>query len=138
MAHANATMDPGHPLVSDGINHTHLILIFAIILIIQTLFETRIGTLIREKKIPILYGLLKSNMENKEVDEQLNSFWTSLMGTYQKEWYCDETYSREVLGVKTLNDRAYEKLRTSRRGQKYFAETPNYDILSSPAYAAYF
>ena len=42
---------------------------------------------------------------------------------------------RNKLNIKTLSDKAYEKLRTSKRGKNYIYNILNFDMLSNTDYA---
>ena len=54
------------------------------------------------------------------------------------EWYTNEIYQREVLKIKTLDNRAMEKLRESKRTNKYFQGAINYHIISNIKYCDLF
>ena len=73
-------------------------------------------------------------MKDKIVDEKSAPFFSSLAGTTQKKWFTRETYFRNILNVKLLDDEQYELLRTSKRVNKKIQGAPNYDIFSQLAY----
>ena len=72
-----------------------------IVYIILLLFGTLVG-----KYCPCFKG----PSFDKDVDENLGSYWKTIVGKEQKEWYADEIYKRAVLGIKTLDDRALNHL----------------------------
>jgi hypothetical protein len=46
------------------------------------------------------------------LDENLGSYWKNLNGIDQKIWYANEVYTRKKFGIKTIDDEAFENLRT--------------------------
>jgi len=105
--HKNASPDPGHPLISFkyGVNHTHLILLFVIYLAIATMFGPCIGAAMDK------CGFARKQRK-VDVDENLGDYWEALVGKEQKEWYANECYQRQALGIKTVSEKGFEKLRT--------------------------
>ena len=133
IAHLNVSPDPGHPLVSFkyGVNHTHLVLLFLIYLVIASLFGDwlyaaldKCGFARKQKKV--------------DVDEGLDSYWEALVGKEQKEWYAAECYQRKNLGIKTVSDKGLERLRTAKRLKKHFEGSYNYEIVNNPRYCELF
>ena len=101
--HANKPQNPGHGAFASwkNLNHTHLMFFGLIVYIILLLFGTLVG-----KYCPCFKG----PSFDKDVDENLGSYWKTIVGKEQKEWYADEIYKRAVLGIKTLDDRALNHL----------------------------
>ncbi len=51
---------------------------------------------------------------DKDVDENLPSYWDAMTGNDQKNWYAFELYYRKKLGIQNLTDDQLEKLRTGK------------------------
>lgn len=51
---------------------------------------------------------------DKDVDENLPSYWDAMTGNDQKNWYTFELYYRKKLGIQNLTDDQLEKLRTGK------------------------
>jgi hypothetical protein len=47
----------------------------------------------------IISGLCSKNIDNKDGDEKLKSFWKNLRGIEQKIWYANEVYQRNKLNI---------------------------------------
>ena len=62
-------------------------------------------------------------------------YFCCIPGEEQKDWYAKEVYLREVLSLKTIDDKEMERLRTAKRQNKKFEGTINYDILANRFYA---
>ena len=58
------------------------------------------------------FNLLQTDVEDRELDENLGSYWKNLNGIDQKIWYANEVYTRKKFGIKTIDDEAFENLRT--------------------------
>jgi len=147
LRHNNQVTDPLHDLFStgDGLNQTHMI--FAVLLAFAA------------KKFfhDFLFGCVKTclqqcgffrdeDVEGKDVEENIGSFWESLTGDDQKIWYANEVYGRSQYGISSVNDEALERLRkTDRRKvkqekhtKKYIQGDSRYDILSNYKYQEQF
>lgn len=61
------------------------------------------------------------------VDENLPKYWDSITGMEQKKWYVRELYNREVLGIQTIDDVAFNNLKKKIRKHKYVITTKNED-----------
>lgn len=80
----------------------------------------------------------KVEIQHLDIDESLDCYWQAIIGKEQKEWYANEIYQREVLGIKTLDDNALRELGQHKRGRKYFQGAINYEILSNLKYCDVF
>lgn len=129
--HANKAHDPGHEAFAKwaNLNHTHLMFFALIIYILLLIFGSLFGKLCPCFKGPSL---------DKDVDENLASYWKTIVGKEQKEWYADEIYKRAVLGIKTLDNRALKHLGTAKRDKKHIHGMYNYEILSNIKYSEAF
>ena len=85
-----------------------------------------------------MFCVKKDYTNTDDVTEDLDEYWKNIVGKEQMEWYSNELYQREVLKIKTLDDRALEKLRASKRSNKYFQGAINYEILSNLKYSDLF
>lgn len=73
-----------------------------------------------------------------DVDENIGTYWDSLSASAQKVWYASEVHTRAELGIKTIDDAALEKLRTSQKGEKEFLGLHSYLMLSNLLYQVAF
>ena len=70
-----------------------------------------------------IVGIISQNSmldRNLDVNENLPPYWNCIPGEEQKVWYTKEVYIRELLDLKTVDDKQLEELRTQIRGQKKF------------------
>lgn len=81
---------------------------------------------------------LQQEKEDVEVDEKLGSYYECVSVKDRKRWYVEELYNNKRLGVKTIDERALEMLRTTKPKDKKLKAAPNYEILSNQKYAALF
>ena len=121
MEHINSTQDPKHAPFdfSRGFNHCHLCLVMIFILLVIAIIEKY---------------LYQDLAHGNDVTENLGPYWKNIRGKDQMAWYCSEVYQRERLNVKTIDDQALEKLRTSKRRNKYFDGACNYSTLANLEY----
>jgi hypothetical protein len=123
---------PGHYLIdfSKGLNHTAMFLIFLPLLLF---FRSWLKLL---KKMALCMKLWKPikgitiDWDLKvKVDEFLGSYWDNMSGSTQMRCYAHELHNQHHLGIKTLDENALEKLRTSKRKKKIMQSIVNYDLL---------
>lgn len=64
------------------------------------------------------------------------NYFSRLSSLDIKRWLVQETYNREVLGFKSVDDDSYENLKEAKGSRNnYSNEPPNYIILSNEAYS---
>lgn len=76
--------------------------------------------------------------EDAEVDENLGSYYECVSIRDRKRWYVEELYNNKRLGIKTIDENALERLRTTKPKDKKLKNAYNYEILSNQKYAALF
>ena len=81
---------------------------------------------------------LASEFEDVEVDEQLGNYFETIPGFTRKSWFTTEVYNTNRLGIKMMGTGAFEQLRTIKGKRKVLKNSPNYEILSNPAYVTAF
>ena len=126
----NQVMDPKHALLdfAHGLNQNVLMLLVIAILVFGRFIVfvlKRSGVFSKTTKLD----------QDLDVNENLPAYWSCIPGEEQKVWYTKEVYLREVMDLKTIDEKQLEKLRTFKRGKKKFAGSVNYDILSNRFYA---
>jgi hypothetical protein len=69
-------------------------------------------------------------------EESLAPYWNSLTGVAQKRWYANEVWMKNEMGLKTVDEKAFEMLRTAKRSENhtYIKGTPNYEIIQNMQY----
>ena len=67
-------------------------------------------------------------LEDYILEEDSAPFYQCLNGLNQKRWFTRETYFRNVLNVKLMDDDQYEELRTSKRQKKVLTGECQYDL----------
>lgn len=91
-----------------GCNQTILILLVVIYLIFGRLLVFGL------KKCKIISSHHKWD-QDLDVNENLPDYFCCIPGEEQKNWYAKEVYLREVLELKTIDDKELERLRTAQR-----------------------
>jgi hypothetical protein len=81
---------------------------------------------------------LASEFDDVEVDENLGNYFETLPGFVRKSWFTTEVYNTNKLGIKMMGLGAYEQMRTIKGKRKILKNSPNYEILSNPAYVTAF
>lgn len=109
-ASMNEVLDPKHHILDfdHGINQNTLMILVISILVFGRFIFFVLKT----------NGYFKSSKLDQDLDvnENLPAYWSCIPGEEQKVWYAKEVYMREVLGLKTIDDKQVEKLRTFKRG----------------------
>lgn len=75
-------------------------------------------------------GLMQKK-EDAEVDENLGSYYECVSIRDRKRWYVEELYNNKRLGIKTIDENALERLRTTKPKDKKLKNAYNYEILSN-------
>ena len=73
-------------------------------------------------------------MIKKEDMEEVGNYWNLIPSHKQLRWFTKEIYLQKELGIKTLDSKALERLRTEHRGKEMITNIINYDILANPNY----